>query len=63
MTAENLILSSSTIDKKLEIFEIFVNFENYSYFLLENELKIDKNLENILEIFQFFVDFEFFCQW
>ena len=52
-----LILSSSTIDKKLEIYknleielEIYKNLENkleiYSYFKLENKL----------EIFEFFVN-------
>ena len=47
-----VVLTSSTIDKKLEIeLEIHKN--------LEYELEIDKNLENFESNFEFFVNFEF----
>ena len=42
-----LIVTSSTIDKKLEIYKN-----------LEIELEIYKNLENFKSIFEFFVKFE-----
>ena len=50
-----VILTSSTIDKKLEIeLEIHKN--------LEYELEIDKNLENFESNFEFFVNFEFYFE-
>ena len=50
-------MTSSTIDKKLEIYtkleiELEINKN------LEYELEIDKNLENFESIFEFFVNFE-----
>ena len=53
----HLILTSSTIDKKLEIYtkleiELEINKN------LEYELEIDKNLENFESNFEFFVNFE-----
>ena len=52
-----VILNSSTIDKKIEIYtkleiELEINKN------LEYELEIDKNLENFESIFEFFVNFE-----
>ena len=57
----NLILTSSTIDKKLEIYtkleiELEINKN------LEYELEIDKNLENFESNFEFFVNFEFYFE-
>ena len=52
-----LILTSSTIDKKLEIY-IKLEIELEIYKNLEYELEIDKNLENFESIFEFFVNFE-----
>ena len=62
------ILSSSTIDKKLENFEfkfefkIAINFEfNFEIFVkFEFNFEIFVNFEFIFEVF--FVNFEFFCQ-
>ena len=54
-----VILTSSTIDKKLEIC-IKLEIELEIYKNLEYELEIDKNLENFESIFEFFVNFEFF---
>ena len=51
------ILTSSTIDKKLEIY-IKLEIELEIYKNLEYELEIDKNLENFESIFEFFVNFE-----
>ena len=56
-----LILTSSTIDKKLEIYtkleiELEINKN------LEYELEIDKNLENFESNFEFFVNFEFYFE-
>ena len=44
-------MTSSTIDKKLEIYKN-----------LEYELEIDKNLENFESNFEFFVNFEFYFE-
>ena len=53
-----LILTSSTIDKKLEIYtKLEIELEIYKN--LEYELEIDKNLENFESNFEFFVNFEF----
>ena len=54
-----VILTSSTIDKKLEIYtkleiELEINKN------LEYELEIDKNLENFESNFEFY--FDFFCK-
>ena len=56
-----LILTSCTIDKKLEIYtkleiELEINKN------LEYELEIDKNLENFESNFEFFVNFEFYFE-
>ena len=55
------ILTSSTIDKKLEIYtkleiELEINKN------LEYELEIDENLENFESNFEFFVNFEFYFE-
>ena len=54
-------MTSSTIDKKLEIYtkleiELEINKN------LEYELEIDKNLENFESNFEFFVNFEFYFE-
>ena len=50
-------MTSSTIDKKLEIYtKLEIELEIYKN--LEYELEIDKNLEKIESIFEFFVNFE-----
>ena len=57
LTNLGLILTSSTIDKKLEIYtKLEIELEIYKN--LEYELEIDKNLENFESIFEFFVNFE-----
>ena len=54
----SLILTSSTIDKKLEIY-IKLEIELEIYRNLGYELEINKNLENFESIFEvFFVNFE-----
>ena len=56
-----LILTSSTIDKKLEIYiKLEIELENYKN--LEYELEIDKKLEIRLEIFEIFVNFELYFE-
>ena len=47
-------MTSSTIDKKLEIYTK-LEIELQIYKNLEYELEIDKNLENFESIFEFFV--------
>ena len=54
-------MTSSTIDKKLEIYtkleiELEINKN------LEYKLEIDKNLENFESNFEFFVNFEFYFE-
>ena len=54
-------MTSSTIDKKLEIYtkleiELEINKN------LEYELEIDENLENFESNFEFFVNFEFYFE-
>ena len=51
-----LILTSSVIDKKLEIDKKNLEIKLEIYKNLEIKLEIDKNLENKLEIFEFFVN-------
>ena len=53
-----LILTSSTINKKLEIY-IKLEIELEIYRNLEYELEINKNLENFESIFEFFVILSF----
>ena len=53
-----IILSSSTIDKKLEIFEFIFEFKTAINFEFNFEIFV-----NFEFIFEFFVNFEFFCQW
>ena len=50
----SVILTSSTIDKKFEIY-VKLEIELEIYKNLEYELEIDKNLENFESIFEFFV--------
>ena len=52
------ILTSSTIDKKLEIYSK-LEYELEINKNLEHELEIDENLENFKSNFEFFVNFEF----
>ena len=58
----SIILTSSTIDKKLEIY-IKLEIELDIYKNPEYELEIDKKSRKFRVYFRVFCDFEFFCQW
>ena len=55
----HIIVSSSTIDKKLEIYTKLENKLEIDKKTSKNELEIDKELENFESIFEIFVNFEF----